>query len=300
MYEVDWSGTVTFWDEYYNTSQSLFSFGDTVYARIQIDDDTANYQLFTFTIQQCYVCTANISDNGNLNDISDYGCLDGNVIDSPLFYIMPFDTDLDFTTTDDNDANPNIQDFTFTLPVLADDVFFVDCTIELELIDNNNTSGGNNQTTTNTNPEGRRRIRRLLQNNADNGNNKNMNTYDSAIGYAFIQNPSPTTTDQNPNNNGNNNNNANTSVSTMIQTTPNANNDIGNDLIGGNNSNNSNNSDDGSLSTFEILILIGVLIFIILFGVFLYNYQKKKAISVKNIQTSVDIIAAGMENDDNL
>ena len=131
LYEIDWNGEITFYsDDSFSSSEDTFVFGDTIYTRISINNDISNYQIFGMSIVQCYVCTSSINDTSS--DILS-SCLDtSGIVDTSLFYSMPGDTGLEFTNIDSNISDA-IEDFSFILPAVADDTFYVDCTVDLEV-----------------------------------------------------------------------------------------------------------------------------------------------------------------------
>ena len=130
LYQIDWSGDISFYsDDTFSETQSEFVFGDTVYTRVSIANDISNYNIFGMSIVQCYVCTSKISENDTSTVLE--SCLSPQA-DTSLFYTLPQDTDLEFTNIDSN-ISDTIEDFSFILKPVADDVFYVDCTVELEV-----------------------------------------------------------------------------------------------------------------------------------------------------------------------
>ena len=172
-YSVDWSGSVIFYDsDEFDNEDNEFTGGNTVYTRVSINDDVSNYDLFGMSIQECYVCVANINDSANLGDVSTSGCLDTNYVDADQVYNLDEDG-LDFELLNSN-TNDTFEDFSFTLPVFASssvNVFYVDCVVELGL-----TSSGQGVR------RRRRRTRRLLSAGF------NGNTFENVVGYAFYDN----------------------------------------------------------------------------------------------------------------
>ena len=153
LYEINWNGDITFYsDDTFNEIKSEFVYGDTVYTRVSINNDISNYDIFGMSIVQCYVCTSNISENGTSTTLDT--CLSSQA-DTSLFYTLPQDTDLEFTNINSN-ISDTTEDFSFILKPVADDIFYVDCTVELEVnnVLNNNgrrsrvlfqSSGGSNR-----------------------------------------------------------------------------------------------------------------------------------------------------------
>lgn len=58
-------------------------------------------------------------------------CFDAQV-DNGLFSVMPDDINLEFTSIDSN-TRDTFEDFSLTLPVVADNTFYIDCVVELTI-----------------------------------------------------------------------------------------------------------------------------------------------------------------------
>ena len=76
----------------------------------------------------CYICTSNISDSSE-QELEN--CLSPQV-DTSLYYQMPNDGGLQFTIIKESG---NGTDFSFILPTVADNIFYVDCTVELVIVE---------------------------------------------------------------------------------------------------------------------------------------------------------------------
>ena len=81
-------------DNTFSDITTEYDFGDGVFTRILINGDIGNYRLFGVVVEQCYVCTSNVSDD-TTNNLET--CLT-RVVDTSLFYIIhAYDDGLDFT-----------------------------------------------------------------------------------------------------------------------------------------------------------------------------------------------------------
>ena len=174
VYEIDWDGEIIFYnDNTFNETRSsandntlTFEFGDTVYVKISVENDVSNYGVFGMSIVQCYLCTSDVNES-NFNSFELSSCLDTSSVDQGLMYIIPDDTDLDYVLID-SDTSDEFEQFSFTLPTLADNVFYLDCTVELQ-VENN---------------ERRRRTRsRSLSQTTTITTNGNV--FESFVGYAY-------------------------------------------------------------------------------------------------------------------